>query len=103
MPITIEEGQQVLNADIHVTGGPATRALTVRVQWTDNPTPDDVFVSAQAADGSQTFAKKLSAGLFQIIVFRGVRYTIYAQQDCGLRSEERRVGKECRSRWSPYH
>ena len=26
--------------------------------------------------------------------------------DCGtfdVRSEERRVGKECRSRWSPYH
>ena len=24
--------------------------------------------------------------------------------DCkNLRSEERRVGKECRSRWSPYH
>ena len=23
--------------------------------------------------------------------------------DLGLRSEERRVGKECRSRWSPYH
>ena len=22
---------------------------------------------------------------------------------CGCRSEERRVGKECRSRWSPYH
>ena len=22
---------------------------------------------------------------------------------CGKRSEERRVGKECRSRWSPYH
>ena len=22
---------------------------------------------------------------------------------CTLRSEERRVGKECRSRWSPYH
>src|SRR5687767_16018449 len=26
-----------------------------------------------------------------------VRMTVY------LRSEERRVGKECRSRWSPYH
>ena len=25
-------------------------------------------------------------------------------EDCdGVRSEERRVGKECRSRWSPYH
>ena len=23
--------------------------------------------------------------------------------DKGMRSEERRVGKECRSRWSPYH
>ena len=23
--------------------------------------------------------------------------------DFGNRSEERRVGKECRSRWSPYH
>src|SRR2546430_12394612 len=24
-------------------------------------------------------------------------------QQAGQRSEERRVGKECRSRWSPYH
>ena len=31
---------------------------------------------------------------------------VYAQQQDlfnNLRSEERRVGKECRSRWSPYH
>src|SRR2546430_12788636 len=25
------------------------------------------------------------------------------RQDAAVRSEERRVGKECRSRWSPYH
>ena len=25
------------------------------------------------------------------------------QSEIGVRSEERRVGKECRSRWSPYH
>ena len=24
-------------------------------------------------------------------------------EEIGNRSEERRVGKECRSRWSPYH
>src|SRR3989449_7345330 len=24
-------------------------------------------------------------------------------EPAGMRSEERRVGKECRSRWSPYH
>ena len=27
----------------------------------------------------------------------------YAIRLVNLRSEERRVGKECRSRWSPYH
>ena len=28
---------------------------------------------------------------------------IYMQGLNQMRSEERRVGKECRSRWSPYH
>ena len=36
-----------------------------------------------------------------------VRHIVqYVADTCGqpvLRSEERRVGKECRSRWSPYH
>ena len=27
----------------------------------------------------------------------------YYIEDLKARSEERRVGKECRSRWSPYH
>ena len=27
----------------------------------------------------------------------------YAEHINTIRSEERRVGKECRSRWSPYH
>src|SRR2546422_10649174 len=37
--------------------------------------------------------------LFKIdneVIFQGVRFFF-------TRSEERRVGKECRSRWSPYH
>src|SRR2546430_3533866 len=29
--------------------------------------------------------------------------TIARSTFCAMRSEERRVGKECRSRWSPYH
>src|SRR2546421_8896710 len=35
----------------------------------------------------------------------GSRPLLAARADGGLplRSEERRVGKECRSRWSPYH
>ena len=40
----------------------------------------------------------------------GYRPVLIIQNDVGnkysptvIRSEERRVGKECRSRWSPYH
>ena len=32
----------------------------------------------------------------------GIKYIDYKDPEL-LRSEERRVGKECRSRWSPYH
>ena len=32
-----------------------------------------------------------------------VRLTSAGRRAYVLRSEERRVGKECRSRWSPYH
>ena len=33
------------------------------------------------------------------------RQAVLFEEQCrdGVRSEERRVGKECRSRWSPYH
>ena len=31
------------------------------------------------------------------------KYTALEEKYTALRSEERRVGKECRSRWSPYH
>ena len=31
------------------------------------------------------------------------RHEIPNAEVIGTRSEERRVGKECRSRWSPYH
>src|SRR5690348_17879313 len=33
----------------------------------------------------------------------GDRAIVVAQQNIAPRSEERRVGKECRSRWSPDH
>ena len=36
--------------------------------------------------------------LFATVVLMGILQLL-----AGIRSEERRVGKECRSRWSPYH
>jgi len=39
------------------------------------------------------------------VIARSGMATIFRARDTesGERSEERRVGKECRSRWSPYH
>src|SRR2546425_115847 len=54
-------------------------------------------VATPATNGDGSYAATfsgLSAGRYE---FRAV----YAGN--ALRSEERRVGKECRSRWSPYH
>ena len=42
---------------------------------------------------------------FSVEAGKSVYFFIYSQSvaDGMIRSEERRVGKECRSRWSPYH
>ena len=70
------------------------------------------------ADDMMTFIKKdiivFGIGVFAFIivtlwfVFRKVLWIIIPISSCFfaviiMRSEERRVGKECRSRWSPYH
>ena len=39
--------------------------------------------------------------LLAVLVFSTLDAALFALFD--IRSEERRVGKECRSRWSPYH
>ena len=42
--------------------------------------------------------------LFGILTVAGIGYTSTISFSPKIsRSEERRVGKECRSRWSPYH
>ena len=41
--------------------------------------------------------------LFNELVLSDKLFEHCAEIDEAARSEERRVGKECRSRWSPYH
>src|SRR2546427_11622147 len=47
---------------------------------------------------------KIEIGAPRVIEVDGTERSIYpAEARIRNRSEERRVGKECRSRWSPYH
>src|SRR3989454_8818790 len=54
-------------------------------------------------DGALEYAQRLNrlreelAGQLHIVM------RVYFEKPRTTRSEERRVGKECRSRWSPYH
>src|SRR5260221_9846525 len=55
------------------------------------------FLRSEAARGA-----RLSSAIALPVFVRG-ELTAVLVLFCGDRSEERRVGKECRSRWSPYH
>src|ERR1044071_8631670 len=63
-----------------------------------------LFAAARAV--SDTRLLWVSAGV--TVAFAGLVATLLSQptispRDGAIRSEERRVGKECRSRWSPYY
>src|ERR1035437_11017593 len=51
--------------------------------------------SVQCCDGGNVIRAQVKVEHIEIL-----RHSFFANR---LRSEERRVGKECRSRWSPYH
>ena len=47
---------------------------------------------------------ELEKGLNELKRLTGITLAVTAEDsEQEQRSEERRVGKECRSRWSPYH
>ena len=73
---------------------------------------DDVFAVLDAVAATSPEPGFIAARLghlqaalprFARLVFIAADGRVLADVPGGLRSEERRVGKECRSRWSPYH
>src|SRR3712207_9205425 len=74
---------------------------------------DEVVLKLTVSPGSPADGKTLEdlqleteTGMFALAVNRGGRWTYRPRGTYTLRggrSEERRVGKECRSRWAPYH
>ena len=75
-----------MTRQIRVGGVPIGGGAPVTIQSMTNTRTDDVSATAEQI-------KRLAAA--------GCEIVRVAVPD--LRSEERRVGKECRSRWSPYH
>src|SRR5437868_3361462 len=85
----------------------------------DNPMGTDgfEFVEYTGPDPAQLAALFERMGFVAAARHRSKNVTLYKQGDVNFilnaepesfaqafaRSEERRVGKECRSRWSPYH
>ena len=65
----------------------------------------DTCLWADPAADTVTIDEKTVRG--RVTVENGVTYVplrlVGEALGCQVRSEERRVGKECRSRWSPYH
>ena len=53
--------------------------------------------------GDRTFYRHVAVVVLPIIVQNTLSNVVSLLDNVMVRSEERRVGKECRSRWSPYH
>src|SRR2546430_484988 len=72
--------------------GVARRLVADRYPYADARATSDVDVLVPEQLALSSWEQLLKAG-----------FTATAGRTASYRSEERRVGKECRSRWSPYH
>src|SRR5258707_9848554 len=85
--------------DIGVTGV-QTCALPISLgcAWLDaGETERASEIFSELAATESLFASRAAQKISEVEAMRG------ASRSAPGRSEERRVGKECRSRWSPYH
>ena len=62
---------------------------------------DDAFVDRLTLD--EKSVETMAQGLEQVAALPDPVGEVSELRERPTRSEERRVGKECRSRWSPYH
>ena len=83
--------------------------VTVAEKGTLSDAAKELFISQPALTKAiRELEDEMNISIFNrtnkgvIVSLEGDRFLGYARQ-VAERSEERRVGKECRSRWSPYH
>src|SRR5260370_40600322 len=68
-------------------------------------TEDEInkLIDLRLSPGDGLYEKVYAAHLITAANQKAQRQVLAARLRSRMRSEERRVGKECRSRWSPYH
>src|SRR3712207_1953011 len=90
-------GRPPVSAEPSLDGSFGARALWFTAPRTAELRPERVPPPEPGEVRVRTIASAISHGT-EMLVYRGE-----VPSGLPLRSEERRVGKECRSRWSPYH
>ena len=84
----------ILWAAKNLLGAPVDPETSISVNW------DDSYIVSEQERTNQ-LREDAIAGLVPRCRYLAARYGLSEKE--AHRSEERRVGKECRSRWSPYH
>ena len=83
------------NIDIDIRESPELGFSVEKIEWPEHIAAiEEIKVISDLVD-------KLTADIKEAI--DNLNADIDIETATVLRSEERRVGKECRSRWSPYH
>ena len=93
-------GEKVFNPNIS-SAAPQACAAKRTPTYSERLDKLRIFADEAAEELPQVFYRELNGGIILSPITKA-----HPQSDPKkplLRSEERRVGKECRSRWSPYH
>ena len=93
--------------EIHLAGVAchAVQLQTLRIRLTvnNNALQSRLVLVLDDATGIPVWYGVIPGNVVDVSTLARVREDVEATLGVLLRSEERRVGKECRSRWSPYH
>src|SRR5260370_23500119 len=79
------------------------RHTRFKCDWSSDVCSSDLLHTIEPGAASKSYGIEVAklAGLPSQVIDRAKH--VLRQHEKQERSEERRVGKECRSRWSPYH
>src|SRR2546430_5208728 len=103
----IDIGQQKVTSSIMVDGNPQMILLSLDGRYLFVTQPTLGRVAIISARTGKTICTASLPGQPTLLAVGPQSGALYAAGNgasiVSVRSEERRVGKECRSRWSPYH